>query len=145
MGGNGSGRRGAQAPLTESCYCSGTPHTAKCRVLRYADRQREGNVRVWDVAEPMARSGDPDTSKQAARSVKNIGEIHDCIMKVLADEGPSTDVDIFGYMHLFFWRPISPSGLRTRRSELVKLGKVVDSGERRTLQSGRLGIVWKLA
>ncbi len=39
----------------------------------------------------------------------------------------------------------SPSGLRTRRKELVDAGLVVDTGRRGTLRSGRLSIIWAAA
>jgi hypothetical protein len=37
----------------------------------------------------------------------------------------------------------SPSGVRSRRAELVVLGFVEDTGTRRKLMSGRNAIVWK--
>jgi len=37
----------------------------------------------------------------------------------------------------------SPSGIRTTRSNLVKAGLVMDTGERVKLISGRKAIVWK--
>jgi len=37
----------------------------------------------------------------------------------------------------------SPSGVRSRRAELVVLGLVEDTGLRRKLVSGRNAIVWK--
>ena len=38
----------------------------------------------------------------------------------------------------------SVSGLRTRRSELVKRGLVKDSGKKRKLESGRMAVVWEV-
>jgi hypothetical protein len=38
----------------------------------------------------------------------------------------------------------SPSGIRTRRSELVEEGIVKDSGRLETLPSNRKAIVWEL-
>jgi len=37
----------------------------------------------------------------------------------------------------------SPSGVRSRRAELVVLGLVEDTGTKRKLVSGRNAIVWK--
>lgn len=37
----------------------------------------------------------------------------------------------------------SPSGLRTRRKELVKYGEVFDSGETARQPSGRRSVIWE--
>ena len=39
----------------------------------------------------------------------------------------------------------SDSGLRTRRSELVKMGLLCDTGQTRRIRSGRMAVVWGLA
>jgi hypothetical protein len=39
-------------------------------------------------------------------------------------------------------RPVSVSGIRTRRAELVEAGTVYDTGETRPTISGRAAIVW---
>ena len=41
--------------------------------------------------------------------------------------------------------PVPDSSPRNRRHDLVRAGILVDSGERRPLRSGRMGIVWRLA
>jgi hypothetical protein len=38
--------------------------------------------------------------------------------------------------------PMEPNTERPRRYELVKMGRVVDSGRRRPLKSGKSGTVW---
>lgn len=49
------------------------------------------------------------------------------------------------YLHEYTDLPQqSPSGIRTRRSELTVAGKVEDIGLRVTLDSGRDAIVWSL-
>jgi len=62
---------------------------------------------------------------------------------VILSEGPLTDTDLYLTYRLRFGL-ISPSGLRTRRSELVAVGKVVDTGARNTLASGRKSIIWAI-
>lgn len=87
-----------------------------------------------------ARRTDPSTSHAAADSVDRIRESQALILGILRAFGPMTDTEIAERI-----RPgvMSPSGCRTRRSELVTKGKVVDSGERKRLDSGRMSIVWR--
>lgn len=88
-----------------------------------------------------ARKTDPLTSKQAAKSVKNISETQRAILKLLAK--PATDVDLVRLYKKSTAPRASESGIRSRRSELVWLGLVKDTGERQKLRSGRMAIVWK--
>lgn len=67
------------------------------------------------------------------------------IYTLLALDGPATDEELLYRWHERMAAPISPSGLRTRRSELVEMGYVKDTGCRRPLQSGRTATVWGLA
>lgn len=95
--------------------------------------------------QPRARTTDPHTSHAAAASVKRrrSAQVRGIIAALLKTYGPMTDEDIAEWYADQDHAPVSsPSGLRTRRSELVTLGEVVDTGERRRLASGRLAIVW---
>lgn len=98
-----------------------------------------------------SRPTDPDTSRQAAASLKGdkIRETQRQILNVLERFGPSCDEDIQTYFRqlasLEGWPPQSPSGLRSRRAELVDAGLVIDSGERSRTSSGRQTIVWTLS
>lgn len=91
-----------------------------------------------------ARKTDPQTSHDAAKSVKNITETQKAILRLLAK--PITDVDL---VKLYKKTPTAPkaseSGIRSRRAELVELGLVKDTGARTKLSSGRYAIVWKRA
>jgi hypothetical protein len=87
---------------------------------------------------PVARNSDPETSWEAALSLsaQRIRESQTEILRILRENGPLCDQDIAKWTHQ------SPSGARTRRSELVLLGFVEDTGERVRLPSGRRSIVW---
>jgi hypothetical protein len=90
---------------------------------------------------PRARRYDPSTSHEAAASVNNVRESQLYILRLLRSRGPSTDEEL--------WRCIpnniiSVSGARSRRSELVGLGLVKDSGIRRKTKANRQTIVWEV-
>lgn len=96
----------------------------------------------------LARNTDPSTSHEAARTVRRrlCEQVRAEVAALLEKYGPLTDEDIAEWWTdpvLGATLPVvSPSGLRTRRAELVTAGKVVDTGERRRLASGRRAIVW---
>jgi hypothetical protein len=100
-----------------------------------------------DYAQPalftLARTGDPDTSHAAAASLGDVRESQRRVHALLR-EGPATDELLFTRAFAVGW-DVSPSGLRTRRHELVALGLVVDTGQRVALASGRQAIVWAVA
>jgi len=98
-------------------------------------------------SKPVARHSDPDTSHAAADSVTELTEKQETVLALLINYGPQlSDGEIavtyrrVGY-HVTW--PQSESGLRTRRSELVRKGLVQDSGERVKLESGRMAILWE--
>lgn len=88
----------------------------------------------------VARSTDPGTSWEAARSItpEKLSLDQQAVLDVLRRRGPMTDERI--RRHVI---GISDSGCRTRRSELVAAGLVRDSGRKDTLRSGRRAIVWE--
>lgn len=90
----------------------------------------------------VARATDPETSHEAARNVENIKGTQQLIINLLRMFGPMTDDRIWDYAQDSTVL-VSPSGLRTRRHELVTLGLVEDSGERATLSTGRRSIIWR--
>jgi hypothetical protein len=96
---------------------------------------------------PHARTLDPSTSHQAAASILETRTTMSVILHILA-KGSATD-EVIGYVYdglvAADRAPMaSPSGLRSRRAELVELELVQDSGERRPLSSGRRAIVWQI-
>jgi hypothetical protein len=99
-----------------------------------------------------ARRTDPETSHAAAASIgeDSLRASQAAVLAVLRTHGPLVDVELdemYDQMRIDGW-PIpeqSPSGLRTRRRELVDLGFVIDTGERGMLESGRRAILWRAA
>lgn len=81
-----------------------------------------------------------ETSIEAGRSIspEEISQTQARIVDVL-QEGPLTDEEIQARLP-----DVSPSSLRTRRSELVTLGLVEESGEFRASSSGRRMTVWRV-
>ena len=98
-----------------------------------------------DLITPRARLSDPATSHAAAASVANLRHTHRVIHTLLSLDGPMTDEQLMLLWNDRIADRISPSGLRTRRAELVDMGYVRDSGERRPLESGRMAIAWEAA
>jgi hypothetical protein len=95
--------------------------------------------------EPRARHTDPETSHDAAASVKELRRRQAAVWYVLDMEGPLTDEELVkAYAVRWPHFPQSPSGLRTRRAELVARGLVEWTGRRRPLVSGRLAREWDL-
>lgn len=96
-----------------------------------------------------ARRTDPGTSHAAAKSVRNQTDTHERILELFERFGDATDEDLLIYWEqcasLFDWPTISPSGLRSRRAELVALGLVVDTGRKDKTSTGRACIVWDRA
>jgi hypothetical protein len=90
------------------------------------------------VRRPRARTGDPGTSHEAARSVTELSEKQELILSALR-RNPSIDEEIQDWFSIV----MSPSGARTRRAELVDMNLVRDSGKRRKTRSGRNAIVWE--
>lgn len=89
-----------------------------------------------------ARSADPDTSHAAAASLApdKIRLSQHAVLRHLRRHGPMTDTEMVDSFDGKIYQ--SPSGLRTRRKELVDRGLVIDTGKRETLESGRSAIVW---
>lgn len=100
-----------------------------------------------------ARATDPATSHAAVATVTeaSLNQKQDAVLKALrVCNGRACDSELLeAYGALRELDPDaypqqSPSGLRTRRHELVQLGKVADLGIRVTLPTGRQSIVWSL-
>lgn len=92
---------------------------------------------------PKARATDPATSHAAAAELKrdSVTRLRAVVLNALRGK-PMDDTELVVYIHDM--RPqYSASGIRTRRSELVELNLVRDSGLRQKLLSGRMAIIWE--
>ena len=101
---------------------------------------------MTELHPPRARATDPGTSHDAARSVSGLREKQQAVLNCFKDFGPMTHEElVYRYTHVAAGLPKqSQSGLRTRVSELVKLGKIADSGSRCRLSTGRFGTIWQV-
>jgi len=102
--------------------------------------QSDPVVAKWPP-EPVARTTDPGTSHAAAKSVRNQSDTHSRIIALL-EFGPKTDEEIFLGLAANGYK-ISQSGARTRRKEMVDVGKIVKVGEKRG-GTNRLMSIWGL-
>lgn len=95
--------------------------------------------------QPMAftRKDAPIESYEAAQSVRNITETQAWILGSLSAQGAATDETLFARARAEGFR-ISPSGLRSRRSELVALQRVQACGEG-TTAAGRKCAIWAVS
>lgn len=110
--------------------------------------QRRENVSLPLFEQAHARRSDPATSKAAAASVTNTEKVREGIKRILGLYGQLTDEQLAehylrGPLRMN-WPKSTPSGLRTRRSELVESGDVCDSGHTGRTAAGRACTIWRL-
>lgn len=110
-----------------------------------AIRVRRIEVEAW-VRRLIARARptDPETSWEAARSLSDLPARMRAVASILVATPMADHEMVTAYAQVPSLPAQSPSGLRTRRAELVKAGIVRDSGRRTETPSGRAAIVWEL-
>lgn len=89
---------------------------------------------------PSARLTDPQTSHEAAESVRNITPLKRIILNTL--QTAMTDEELVMSIRHSHGLIASESGIRSRRAELVRDGFVEDSKGRSKTASGRSTIIW---
>lgn len=93
---------------------------------------------------PQARRTDPQTSHDAAQSVKDVSKAKKAILSLLRKHQSDMQL-VANYTKLVRQNKApraSESGIRSRRAELVRLGLVKDTGKRDRSASNRQMIVW---
>lgn len=138
------------------CPYDATVGREALRRLRRREGRAEGQTRSPRLADtptagPRARVADPETSHEAAATIAPaaLRKSQEALLRVYRDLGGMSDdrlVDVYAERADDGDVPRqSPSGIRTRRNELVGLGLVHDSGRKTILEgSGRRAIVWDL-
>jgi len=89
----------------------------------------------------LARTSDPETSRSAPQGIP-LSEHRAAVLEAMTLLGEATDEELL--RHPLVNRQ-TPSGIRTRRAELVRLGLVVNSGHQRPTERGCRAVVWRLA
>lgn len=92
----------------------------------------------------LYRDSDPVTSAEAAWSLEDLRQSQRYVLAAFRARGKMTDQELIESLKLLDYK-ISDSGARTRRSELVTIGALEDSGEKKRTESGRRSIVWQEA
>ena len=115
------------------------------RHIAWCDQYRPAVV--YSNTTPRARNTDPTTSHNAAASVATdtVTRTQALILEALRAHGPLTDEQLCQRIADVERKPVSVSGIRTRRSELVTAGRVIDTGRRQPTLTGRSAIVWSVA
>ena len=94
----------------------------------------------------FARSTDPWTSKDAAMRVATLPLKHRIMHIFEEHKFPLTDEQLIleyrNRVRDYRWTMASDSGIRSRRSELVADGYVIDTGRTELTVSGRHTILW---
>jgi len=97
---------------------------------------------IYHHTAPRARNTDPATSHQAAATVTNVTDTQQLILEAYKAHGPMTDEELCQQLAVTTQKPVSVSGIRTRRSELVEAGRVYNTTDTRLTATGRAAIVW---
>jgi hypothetical protein len=96
---------------------------------------------------PKARTTDPQTSWDAAESVRNVTDTQAAILMLLRATPMCDEKLIAEYRR---WERIdnypaaSDQGIRSRRAELVRLGLVIPAPYKELMSTNRYGQVWQV-
>lgn len=94
--------------------------------------------------EARARVSDPETSHLAASAINDLRQAQQEVLAIFHEFGEMTDETLLARAEVVGVKQ-SPSGLRTRRRELVDAGLVVFTGRRAQTVSGNPSRIWDLS
>jgi predicted HTH transcriptional regulator len=98
-----------------------------------------GQLQWQDDVLRRSRFTDPPTSSEGPLNQTNVSELQERILSML-ERRAMTDEQLCEVLY-----GASQSGIRTRRNELVKAGKVMTTGDTRKTKSGREALIWQLS
>ena len=102
-----------------------------------------GHVSLFDTAVAYARHSDPETSHEAAKSVKDITALQERIILLLERYGPLTDHELIeSFRSAYPLFKATDQSIRSRRAELRDEGRVFFSGLFGKTPSGRESRKW---
>jgi hypothetical protein len=96
---------------------------------------------------PHARWNNPDTSRQAAESIplERVSETQKRVIEVFRFNGWEMSDERLVELYLNYWpNSATDQSIRSRRGELVRKGRVFDTGKRTVTKYGRSAVVWRL-
>ena len=93
-----------------------------------------------------ARTTDPASAHAAAarQTPDRIRESHRLVLSLLSEHGPMTDFELAERASRVLAKTVKQTSIGPRRSELKKLGYVIDSGTTGPSDMGAESIRWKL-
>lgn len=135
---------GVVNPATDSVL---VPAALLGRLGKATKRLRDMLLAGAEPRPARARRGDPATSRDAASSIppEQLRESQRAVLACFRRCGMMTDEELIRRYELHRatdnWQPQSRSGIRTRRTELVRAGHVVRAGQRKAGRGWRT--VWR--
>jgi hypothetical protein len=97
---------------------------------------------------PKSRWDNPETSRQAAESIplSRVTQTQRRVIEVYRWNGWEMCDEKLVELYFHYWpNTCTDQSVRSRRGELVRAGKVFDTGKRLTTKYGRSCVVWRLA
>lgn len=111
-----------------------------------AEKKWERQPGLFDYAK--SRWDNPDTSRQAAESIplERVSETQKRVIEVFRFNDWEMSDERLVELYLDYW-PASATdqSIRSRRGELVRKGKIFNTGKRTVTKYGRSAVIWRLA
>jgi hypothetical protein len=109
-----------------------------------SEKKWENQPGLFDYAK--SRWNDPDTSREAARSIdpESLSMMQERIVVCFKFHGPEMSDEKLVELYHGHWDEGTDQGIRSRRGELVRKGRVFDTGKRTVTKYGRSAVVWRL-